>query len=148
MWAGLGPCKGKDTATSLGPCLVTGEVTGNDLLSRTSWTFEELTAYASRGTRVVPGDVLGSGTCGGGCLAELWGRGSALPPLRSGDTVTLTVEGLGSLTNTVVPGTEPVPVPRARRRSRARGQVRLSPGRPSRTRSPAASAPRPATPLV
>ena len=39
------------------------------------WTFEEMVAYASRGTEVRPGDVLGSGTCGnGGCLAELWGR--------------------------------------------------------------------------
>ncbi|MFD1764982.1 fumarylacetoacetate hydrolase family protein [Streptomyces lienomycini] len=97
MKVGLGPCKGKDTASTLGPCLVTadeleryrdpdgflrlaltaevnGQVVGEDLLSHMSWTFEEMTAYASRGTRVVPGDVLGSGTCGnGGCLAELWG---------------------------------------------------------------------------
>ncbi|WP_149823029.1 fumarylacetoacetate hydrolase family protein [Streptomyces tailanensis] len=146
MKVGLGPCKGKDTATTLGPYLVTadelekyrdkdgflrlgltasvnGEVVGEDLLSNMSWTFEEMVAYASRGTVVRPGDVLGSGTCGnGGCLAELWGvRGGQDPaPLKPGDTVTLTVEGIGSVSNTVVPGVDPVPVPTARRRTRER----------------------------
>ncbi|MYW70158.1 hydroxylase [Streptomyces sp. SID8379] len=146
MKVGLGPCKGKDTATTLGPYLVTadeldpfrdrdgflrlaltaevnGQVIGKDLLSNMSWTFEELVAYASRGTRVVPGDVLGSGTCGnGGCLAELWGlRGEQTPPpLKPGDTVTLTVEGLGSLSNTVTGGSAPVPLPAGRRRTRER----------------------------
>ncbi|MEU9556321.1 fumarylacetoacetate hydrolase family protein [Streptomyces fumanus] len=146
MKVGLGPCKGKDTATTLGPYLVTadelephrdaegllrlaltaevnGEKVGEDLLSHMSWTFEEMVAYASRGTRVVPGDVLGSGTCGnGGCLAELWGRRGeqSPPPLKPGDTVTLTVEGLGTLTNTVVPGVEPVPLPAGRRHLRER----------------------------
>ncbi|MEV8596955.1 fumarylacetoacetate hydrolase family protein [Streptomyces sp. NPDC052012] len=146
MTVGLGPCKGKDTATTLGPYLVTadelephrdaggflrlaltaevnGRTVGEDLLSNMSWTFEEMTAYASRGTRVLPGDVLGSGTCGnGGCLAELWGvTGTRTPPpLGPGDTVTLTVEGIGTLTNTVVPGAELVPLPTGRRRSRER----------------------------
>ncbi|MFJ8545288.1 fumarylacetoacetate hydrolase family protein [Streptomyces sp. NPDC093586] len=146
MKVGLGPCKGKDTATTLGPYLVTadelephrdadgflrlaltaevnGRVVGEDLLSNMSWTFEEMTAYASRGTRVVPGDVLGSGTCGnGGCLAELWGlRGEQdPPPLKPGDSVALTVEGIGTLTNTVVPGVPPVPLPSGRRRPRER----------------------------
>ncbi|MEU2420979.1 fumarylacetoacetate hydrolase family protein [Streptomyces sp. NPDC007851] len=146
MKVNLGPCKGKDTATTLGPYLVTadeldkyrdadgflrlaltasvnGEVVGEDLLSNMSWTFEEMVAYASRGTWVRPGDVLGSGTCGnGGCLAELWGvRGTQdPPPLQPGDTVTLTVEGIGSVSNTVVAGAAPVPVPAARRRDRRR----------------------------
>ncbi|MFH8759236.1 fumarylacetoacetate hydrolase family protein [Streptomyces atroolivaceus] len=146
MKVGLGPCKGKDTATTLGPYLVTadelepyrdsegflrlaltakvnGETIGEDLLSNMSWTFEEMTAYASRGTRVVPGDVLGSGTCGnGGCLAELWGRRGEQtpPPLQPGDTVSLTVEGVGTLTNTVVVGAEPLPLPTGRRRNRER----------------------------
>ncbi|MFE2420877.1 fumarylacetoacetate hydrolase family protein [Streptomyces hokutonensis] len=146
MKVGLGPCKGKDTATTLGPYLVTadelgkyrdadgflrlaltaeinGEVVGKDLLSNMSWTFEEMVAYASRGTVVRPGDVLGSGTCGnGGCLAELWGvRGEqSPPPLKPGDTVTLTVEGIGSVSNTVVAGPDPVAVPVARRRTRER----------------------------
>ena len=94
----LGPAKGKDFATTLGPWLVTadelepyrdaagflaldlrasvnGTLTGQDLLSNMGWPFEELISYASRGARVRAGDVLGSGTCGnGGCLAELWGR--------------------------------------------------------------------------
>ncbi|MBC9714799.1 fumarylacetoacetate hydrolase family protein [Streptomyces sp. TRM66268-LWL] len=146
MKVGLGPCKGKDTATTLGPYLVTadelepyrdpdgflrlaltaevnGRRVGSDLLSNMSWTFEEMTAYASRGTRIVAGDVLGSGTCGnGGCLAELWGRSGEQvpPPLRPGDTVTLTVEGIGSLTTRIVPGPAPVGLPRARSRSRER----------------------------
>ncbi|WP_405724922.1 fumarylacetoacetate hydrolase family protein [Streptomyces sp. NBC_00028] len=146
MRVGLGPCKGKDTATTLGPYLVTadelepyrdtdgflrlaltasvnGETVGTDLLSNMSWTFEEMVAYASRGTWVHPGDVLGSGTCGnGGCLAELWGlRGEQTPPpLKPGDTVALTVEGIGTVSNTIVPGTAPVPLPTGRRRSRER----------------------------
>ncbi|MDW8809632.1 fumarylacetoacetate hydrolase family protein [Streptomyces scabiei] len=146
MQVRLGPCKGKDTAATLGPYLVTadelepyrdadgflrlgltaavnGEVVGKDLLSNMSWTFEEMAAYASRGTVVRPGDVLGSGTCGnGGCLAELWGvRGEqSPPPLKPGDTVTLTVDGIGTVSNTVVAGSDPVPLPTARRRTRER----------------------------
>jgi len=146
MKVNLGPCKGKDTATTLGPYLVTademeryrdpdgflrlaltasvnGEVVGKDLLSHMSWTFEEMAAYASRGTWVRPGDVLGSGTCGnGGCLAELWGvRGRQdPPPLKPGDTVTLAVEGIGAVSNTVVAGAAPVPLPTGRRRGRER----------------------------
>jgi 2-keto-4-pentenoate hydratase/2-oxohepta-3-ene-1,7-dioic acid hydratase in catechol pathway len=146
MRVGLGPCKGKDTATTLGPWLVTadeleprrdadgflslaltaqinGEVVGRDLLSNMSWTFEDMVAYASRGADVRPGDVLGSGTCGnGGCLAELWGvRGEhAPPPLEPGDTVTLTAQGIGTVSNLVVHGVEPARIPAARKRPRIR----------------------------
>jgi 2-keto-4-pentenoate hydratase/2-oxohepta-3-ene-1,7-dioic acid hydratase in catechol pathway len=146
MQVGLGPCKGKDTAATLGPFLVTadelepyrddegflrlaltaevnGEIVGRDLLSNMSWTFEEMLAYASRGTEVRPGDVLGSGTCGnGGCLAELWGVHGTRnpPPLKPGDTVTLTVEGIGRTENTIVPGHAPIPLPAARTRPRTR----------------------------
>lgn len=146
----LGPAKGKDFATTLGPWLVTadeldpcrdaegflaldlraavnGTLTGQDLLSNMGWPFEELISYASRGAQVRAGDVLGSGTCGnGGCLAELWGRSgkSDPPPLRPGDVVELTVEGIGTVRNRVVAGVTlpPVrearsrPVPRARKR--------------------------------
>jgi 2-keto-4-pentenoate hydratase/2-oxohepta-3-ene-1,7-dioic acid hydratase in catechol pathway len=143
MGVHLGPAKGKDFATTLGPWLVTadelelyrdsegflaldlrasvnGVQTGQDLLSNMGWPFEELIAYASRGARVRAGDVLGSGTCGnGGCLAELWGRSGKTdpPPLRSGDVVELAVEGIGTVRNRVVEGLELPPVREARPRS-------------------------------
>jgi 2-keto-4-pentenoate hydratase/2-oxohepta-3-ene-1,7-dioic acid hydratase in catechol pathway len=146
MKVGLGPAKGKDTATTLGPWLVTadelepyrdadgflaldarvlvnGTEVGRDLLSSMSWTFEDLIAYASRGTWVRAGDVIGSGTCGnGGCLAELWGRrGERVPPpLRPGDVVEMTVQGIGTIRNRVVPGLELPPVSPARIRPRTR----------------------------
>ncbi|WP_431955635.1 fumarylacetoacetate hydrolase family protein [Nocardia lijiangensis] len=140
MRVGLGPAKGKDTATTLGPVLVTPDALvdyerdgrydlamevfvndtriGGDTLANMAWTFAELIAYASRGTWVQPGDVLGSGTCGGGCLAELWGWRGQLqpPPLRLGDTVTMTVEGIGTIHNTVVAGPPAHPIPPAVRR--------------------------------
>ncbi|HTJ38818.1 MAG TPA: fumarylacetoacetate hydrolase family protein [Dactylosporangium sp.] len=146
MKVNLGPAKGKDSATTLGPWLVTadelepfrdadgflvldmrvlvnGAEVGRDLLSNMGWRFEELVAYASRGTRVAAGDVLGSGTCGnGGCLAELWGRrgAQAPPPLRPGDVVEMTVEGIGTIRNRVVTGADLPPVRPARPRPRNR----------------------------
>src|SRR5919199_665304 len=146
MKVNLGPAKGKDSATTLGPWLVTADELepyrddegfleldlrvsvndveiGQDLLSNMGWPFEELIAYASRGTEVRAGDVLGSGTCGnGGCLAELWGRRgeAAPPPLRPGDVVEMTVEGIGTVRNRVVEGVELPPVRPARPRPRAR----------------------------
>jgi len=146
----LGPAKGKDSATTLGPWLVSadelepyrdadgflaldlrahvnGELVGQDLLSNMGWPFEELIAYASRGTQVRAGDVLGSGTCGnGGCLAELWGRRGRTdpPPLRPGDVVELTVEGIGTVRNRVVAGLTLPPVREARSRSVPRARKR------------------------
>jgi len=146
MKVNLGPAKGKDSASTLGPWLVTadelepyrdddgflaldmrvsvnGAEVGQDLLSNMGWPFEELIAYASRGTEVRAGDVLGSGTCGnGGCLAELWGRRGELspPPLVPGDVVEMTVEGIGTIRNRVVPGLDLPPVAPARPRPRAR----------------------------
>ncbi|GAA2350886.1 fumarylacetoacetate hydrolase family protein [Saccharopolyspora halophila] len=146
MKVGLGPAKGKDFASTLGPSLVTadelepyrdadgflrlemrvavnGEVIGRDLLSNMGWPFEDLLAYASRGAEVRPGDVLGSGTCGnGGCLAELWGRPDRADPpaLEPGDEVEMTVEGIGTLRNRVVEGAELPPVRPATARPRDR----------------------------
>jgi 2-keto-4-pentenoate hydratase/2-oxohepta-3-ene-1,7-dioic acid hydratase in catechol pathway len=130
MTVGLGPAKGKDFATSIGPWLVTadeladahdrdgfldlectvvvnGAELGRDRLSHMGWTFATMVAYASRDSAVLPGDLLASGTTGGGgCLAELWGRRGRQdpPPLQPGDVVTLAVERLGTLTNTIVAG--------------------------------------------
>jgi 2-keto-4-pentenoate hydratase/2-oxohepta-3-ene-1,7-dioic acid hydratase in catechol pathway len=146
MKVNLGPAKGKDSATTLGPWLVTADElepyrdadgflaldmrvavngceVGQDLLSNMGWPFEELAAYAGRGTRLRAGDVLGSGTCGnGGCLAELWGRGDPRESLRPGDVVEMTVEGIGTIRNTVVPGVELPPVRPARARPRRRSR--------------------------
>jgi 2-keto-4-pentenoate hydratase/2-oxohepta-3-ene-1,7-dioic acid hydratase in catechol pathway len=141
MQVRLGPCKGKDFATTLGPWITTvdevadrfdedgfldlemtvrvnGAEIGRDSLADMGWPFRELIAYASRNTRVVPGDVLGSGTAGGGCLAELWGRGGGLtpPPLQPGDEVVMTVERLGTIVNRVGAAIDVPVVPRARRR--------------------------------
>ena len=125
MTLSMGPVKGKDFATTLGPWLVTPDElapfrtgTGYDLAmtasvngveySRAKWSdvyfgFDRMVEYASRGTRVGPGDVLGSGTCGTGCILELsLVHGSEKYPwLVPGDEVVLEVEGLGRLRNVV-----------------------------------------------
>lgn len=145
----LGPAKGKDFGTSLGPWIVTadelepfldadgflavraevhvnGEPVGEDLVSNMGWPFPELVAYASRNSKVVAGDVFGSGTVGnGGCLGELWGRSGELnpQPLREGDEVRMVVEGIGELAGTVGPAVVPPAVPRARSRSRERSRT-------------------------
>jgi 2-keto-4-pentenoate hydratase/2-oxohepta-3-ene-1,7-dioic acid hydratase in catechol pathway len=125
MKLSLGPVKGKDFATSLGPMLVTPDelqskasgraydltmtasVNGVEY-SRASladiyWSFGEMLAYASRGARILPGDVIGSGTCGTGCILELsLVHGSdQYPWLQPGDVVDLSVERLGRLRNVV-----------------------------------------------
>lgn len=142
----LGPAKGKDFATTLGPWIVTadelapylddegflavraevhvnGDLVGEDLVSNMGWPFAELVAYASRNSRVVAGDVLGSGTIGnGGCLGELWGRRGDLtpPPLETGDEIRMVVEGIGELWGVVGARVAAPSVPRARARSRQR----------------------------
>lgn len=142
----LGPAKGKDFGTSLGPWIVTadeleshadedgflrvraevfvnGDLIGADLVSNMGWPFAELVAYAARNSRVVAGDVLGSGTIGnGGCLAELWGRSGTLSPrpLQTGDEVTMVVEGIGTLSATVGDAVSAPELPAARPRSRDR----------------------------
>lgn len=146
MQVRLGPAKGKDFGTSLGPWIVTadelepyldgdgflavraevrvnGELIGEDLVSNMGWPFAELVAYASRNSRVVAGDVLGSGTVGnGGCLGELWGRsGTLMPaPLQAGDEVRMNVEGIGELVGTVGPAVPAPELPAARVRPRQR----------------------------
>ena len=120
MKVGLGPAKGKDFATSFGPWIVTADelpsldlgcrayvndaLVGQDRLSHMHWTFAQMVAYASRDSVVVAGDLVASGTTGGGgCLAELWARKGEQtpPPLQVGDVVRLEVDGLGSLSGSV-----------------------------------------------
>jgi 2-keto-4-pentenoate hydratase/2-oxohepta-3-ene-1,7-dioic acid hydratase in catechol pathway len=143
MRLGLGTCKGKDFANTLGPWIVTpdelepyrdgdrldlrmraevnGIGLGTDSLANMAWSFAELVSYASRGTWVRTGDILGSGTCGYGCLLELWGRegAEAHRPLEPGDTVALHVDGIGTLRNTVTAGRDTLhTLPRAAPRRR------------------------------
>jgi len=136
MKGGLGPAKAKDFATTVGPWLVTpdeleparrgdrldltmtvqinGEVFGQDTLAHMGWSFEQLVSYASRSAWVRTGDLIASGTCSGGSLAEAWGRaGRQEPrPLLPGDVVTMTVDRLGTIASPVVaaaPERSPVP---------------------------------------
>jgi 2-keto-4-pentenoate hydratase/2-oxohepta-3-ene-1,7-dioic acid hydratase in catechol pathway len=138
---GMGWAKGKDTASTIGPWIVTadeleqyrddsgrldlrmtvwlnGEEMGSDTLASTAWTFEQMLVYASRGTALVPGDLIGSGTCGGGCLGELWGRSDPRnpSPLGAGDVVRMTVEHIGTIESRVVAGAEPADYGSSRRR--------------------------------
>jgi 2-keto-4-pentenoate hydratase/2-oxohepta-3-ene-1,7-dioic acid hydratase in catechol pathway len=125
MRLGLGPAKGKDFATSLGPVLVTAdELPGSSEgrpngamtarvdgvewsrghLGSLHFTWGELIAHASRSTVLRPGDVIGSGTVGTGCILELsLVHGSErFPWLRPGQVVELEIEGIGALRNRVV----------------------------------------------
>ena len=130
----LGPAKGKDTATSLSGFLVTPDelepfrggraydlamtasVNGRPYSAGTFatiyWRFGQLLAYASRGTELRPGDVIGSGTVGTGCILELSRvHGSdAYPWLQPGDEVVLEVEQVGRVASRVVAGKDPVPL--------------------------------------
>jgi fumarylacetoacetate (FAA) hydrolase len=131
MALSLGPAKGKDFATSLGPMLVTAaefapgglrEVPSAVMTATVNgvewsradldglwWSFAEMLAYASESAPVRRGDVLGSGTCGTGCILELSLVHGAdrYPYLQPGDQVELEVAGLGVLANPVVAGGAP-----------------------------------------
>jgi fumarylacetoacetate (FAA) hydrolase len=112
---GLGPAKGKDFATSLGPVLVTvdefdgseaemvarvnGEERSRGNLRDLHYSWEAIIARASLNTTLRPGDVIGSGTVGTGCIFE-HGDGRWLQP---GDAVELEIEGIGVLCNSVAP---------------------------------------------
>lgn len=107
----LGPAKGKDFSTALGPWVVTTDeldltdltmtahVNGEEWSRGNSgslvWSIEEILSYASRSEPLVPGEVIGTGTVAGGSGWEL-GR-----KLQPGDTVRLEIAGAGWLENTV-----------------------------------------------
>ena len=108
----LGPAKGKDFATSLGPWVVTpdewdpeadhamtvsvdGQEWSRGSTAGRRWTFGQMLSWACRDEDLWPTDVIGSGTFGGGCGLDLdrW--------VQPGQTVVLSVEGLGSLASQV-----------------------------------------------
>jgi fumarylacetoacetate (FAA) hydrolase len=126
MKLSLGPAKGKDFATALGPWLVTldelapkakrtsrgtsfdlemrafvnGVQVSSGNVAQMNWTFAEILERASYGVDLFPGDVIGSGTVGTGCFLEL--NGSKITNnqwLKIGDSVRLEIELLGALEN-------------------------------------------------
>ena len=113
MAVGLGPAKGKDFATSLGPVLVTADELGDlrlEMVARVNGeersrgnmgdmyhSWDAILARAALNTRLLPGEVIGSGTVGTGCIFE-HGDGRWL---QRGDVVELEVEGIGVLRNRV-----------------------------------------------
>lgn len=136
MLLNLGPAKGKDFSTVIGPWLVTPDElkpflvapkkghTGNNYnlsmkcwvnnqlvsegnMADMDWTFAEIIERSSYGVTLYPGDVIGSGTVGTGCFLELNGTGKLNNPqyqpqwLKEGDVVKMTIDGLGTLENTI-----------------------------------------------
>jgi fumarylacetoacetate (FAA) hydrolase len=128
MKLNLGPAKGKDFATSLGPYLVprsdlashaisgphgekhnlsmkafvNGKQVSQGNLKDMSWTFGQILERASYGVTIQPGEVIGSGTVGTGCFLEL--NGSKITDnqwVKPGDEVILEVEELGTLKNVI-----------------------------------------------
>lgn len=121
---GLGPAKGKDFATGLGPILVTrdefadkisGEAVSLQMSARVNGrelsrgnssflhhTFPKMISFASRDADLFPGDIIGSGTVGFGCILEL-GPENTGGWLKAGDLIELEIERLGILHTRVVP---------------------------------------------
>ena len=129
MKLNLGPAKGKDFGSTFGPWLVTKDElesykqsspdgdrydlkmkaivndiqVSEDTLANMTWTFAQIIERVSYGVDIFPGDVIGSGTCGTGCFLEL--NGSKITDnqwLNPGDTISLEIEGLGTLKNKIV----------------------------------------------
>jgi len=108
---GIGPGIGKDFASSIGPCIATpdefdpatshlearidGEVWSSGTLAAMHFSFAEIVEFFTQEEEMQPGDLLGSGTIGGGCGFEFDRY------LSPGTTVELEAEGIGVLRNTV-----------------------------------------------
>lgn len=109
----LGPAKGKDFATAIGPCFVTPDeipdISALTMIARVNgkawskgrfgtihWSFPQMIEHVSRGEMLFPGDLFGSGTVGGGCGLELDRY------LNPGDVVELEIEPIGVLRTRVV----------------------------------------------
>jgi fumarylacetoacetate (FAA) hydrolase len=126
---GLGPAKGKDAASSLGPYIVTADemapylkdgtlhvrcvvrVNGVVWMDGNAWnmhhTFGAMIERAAQDSRIVPGDVIATGTVGGGSISESIRKGYPARYLQPGDVVEIDVEGIGTLRNTLGPTTNP-----------------------------------------
>ena len=135
MKLNLGPAKGKDFASVLGPYLVTpDELSGNvvneddsgcnynlemtcsvngKLLSKgnlkdMAWSFEKIIERVSYGASIYPGDIIGSGTVGTGCLLEINGTNKLKHSdfteiwLKENDVVEMEIENLGKITNKII----------------------------------------------
>ncbi len=123
MKIGLGPAKGKDFASSLGPLIVTREAIADKAVNRPGvydlemtarvngvemsrgnfkdifWSFGDIIARVSDCVQLQIGDVIGSGTVGTGCLLEL--TKAQGPWLKAGDVVELEIEEIGILRNRI-----------------------------------------------
>ena len=135
MKLNLGPAKGKDFASVLGPYLVTpDEISANiineddkgcnydlqmtcslngKLLSKgnlkdMAWSFEKIIERVSYGATIYPGDIIGSGTVGTGCLLEINGTNKLKSSdftevwLKENDLVEMEIEKLGKITNKII----------------------------------------------
>ena len=134
MRLSLGPAKGKDFANVLGPylvtpdelfskiidtpcgnkydlnmkCFVNGELLSEGNSKDMNWTFAEIIERASYGVELFPGDVIGSGTVGTGCLLEINGSGKRANLdyierwIEEGDQIEMQIEGLGKISNKIV----------------------------------------------
>ena len=127
MKLSLGPAKGKDFLTTLGPYIITkdelddkcitgefgnrydlnmyaylnGELLSKDNFKNISWTFAQIISRISDGTEIYPGDVIGSGTCATGCLLELNQTNKTNIWMNDGDEIKLVIDRMGSLVNTI-----------------------------------------------
>lgn len=125
MRVNFGPVKSKDFACSFGPVLLTLDELADRATSRPGvydlemvaringveksrgnfntiyWSFGDMIARASQSVYLNPGDVIGSGTVGTGCLYELTKNQG--PWLNVGDVVELEIERIGVLRNTIAP---------------------------------------------
>lgn len=134
MKLNLGPAKGKDFANSIGPylvtsdelesksidtpfgkkykmnmtCYVNGVLISEGNMQDMKWTFAEIIERISYGVEILPGDIIGSGTVGTGCLFEINGTKKRNNPdyveqwLKNGDKIEMKIEGLGTLKNRII----------------------------------------------
>jgi len=135
MKLNLGPAKGKDFASVIGPYLVTPDEIKDKLIDKEghgsiydlkmscflnnqlvsegnfkdmNWTFEQIIERVSYGATIYPGDIIGSGTVGTGCLLELNGTGKIKDSnynevwLKEGDVVKMKIDKLGEISNKIV----------------------------------------------